>query len=223
MLAMSSRPFRVLCVGDSRLSHIQLLLNNNQRNISFVCFVFSGATLGRLAYETRIILSYTKEGYYDYIAILGGICDLTLYQKKPTRWISLAYPSIASLVDNFERLFSLCRTTIGLFTKCPVIFATVSGLHLNCYMDSDSPDLFQVQPDLDAAIPLINVIIKESSRFNALPVLDLAKYIHHSKGRGGVYRTRYCKFYDGCHPDADTRKLWAEEILKVFTNYIYSK
>lgn len=220
---MSSRPFRVICVGDSRLRHIQLLLNNNHRNIQFVCFVFPGATLGRLAYETRIILSYAVEDYYDYIAIAGGICDLTIFQKNPTRWIMPAYPTVASLVDNFERLFSLCKTTIGFFAKCPVIFATVSGIHLNWYANSASPDLSCKQPTLDTAIPLINVIIKESARLNALPVLDLAKYIHHSKGKGGVYRTRYSKFHDGCHPNADTRKLWAEEILKVFTNYIYKQ
>lgn len=218
---MSSRPYRVLCLGDSRLNHMQLLLNDNHRKISFSCFVFPGATLGRLAYETRIILCFVEENYYDYIFVLGGICDLTVYQKRPTRWISLAYPTVASLVENFERLYSLCRSSIGLFTKCPLVFATISGIHLNRYMESDSPRLFQQQPILDSAIPLLNVIIKESARFNFLPVIDLAKYIHHSKGKGGVYRTRYCKLYDGCHPDSDTRTLWADEILKVFTNHVY--
>lgn len=89
-------------------------------------------------------------------------------------------------------------------------------------MDSDLKDLYRKQPILDLAIPLINVIIKESARFNGLPALDLAKYMHHSKGKGGVYRTRYCKLYDGCHPDQDTRLLWANEILKTLTNYIYA-
>lgn len=87
---MGSRIYRILCVGDSGLSHLQTMLNDNCRNISFSCFVYPGATLGRLAYETRIILSFVADNYYDYVAIIGGICDLTSLQKRPVRWIKLA-------------------------------------------------------------------------------------------------------------------------------------
>lgn len=220
---MAARTYRILCVGDSRLAHIQSMLNDNYRDISFACFVFPGATLGRLAYETRLIMSFVDEHYYDYIAVIGGICDLTCLQKQPTRWISLAHPTVGGLVDNFERLFALCRNTIMLYTKCPIVFATIPGIHLNRYIDTTSASLFGVQPTLDVAIPLVNVIIKESGRRNGLPTLDLAKFVHHSKGRGGTYRTRYCRLHDGCHPDPATRMLWAQEILKTFTNFIYTK
>lgn len=219
---MATKMVRVLCVGDSRLGHLQALLNNNRRDISFSCFVYPGATLGRLAYETRIIMSHVAQDHYDYIVILGGICDLTLLQKCPVRWIKLAHTSVAGLVDNFERLISLCKSTINLFTACPIIFATVPGVHLNRYIGTDSTELFHSQPVLDAAIPLINVIIKEMGRRNGVPILDLAKFIHHSKGKRGTYRTRYCRLHDGCHPNADTRILWSQEILKTLTNYIYA-
>lgn len=219
---MATRAFRVLCVGDSRLRHIQLLLNGNCRDIQYCCFVFPGATLGKLAYELRIILSFVDNHYYDLVLIVGGICDLTRYQKTPTRWISLAYPSIQGIVDNFERLYVLCRNTIGLFTHTPILFSTIPGIHMNRYIGSDSMNLYQEQPKLDTAIPLINIIIKESSKLHGLPVADLAKFIHHSKGKGGTYRTRYCRLSDGCHPDEQTRQMWAEEILKVTTNYLYS-
>lgn len=169
-----------------------------------------------------IILSLVAENYYDYIAIIGGICDLTILQKRPVRWFKLAYPTVGGLVDNFERLISLCKNTIGLFTKCPVIFATVPGVHLNNYICTDSTDLFYEQPILDMAIPLINVVIKGMGRRNSLPTLDLAKFIHHSKGKGGTYRTRCSRLHDGCHPNPDTRVMWSQEILKIFTNHIYA-
>lgn len=75
---------------------------------------------------------------------------------------------------------------------------------------------------LDMAIPFINVIIKETGSMYGLPVVDLAKFCHHSKGRGGVYRSWYSKLYDGCHLSEETRSLWASEILKILTNTIYS-
>lgn len=218
---MATCSYHVLCVGDSRLRHIQALLNNNHRDISYYCFVYPGATLGKLAYELRTILSLVGDSYYDIIVIVGGICDLTHYRKSPTRWISLAYTSIESTVDNFERLYSLCRNTINLFTHTPVLFSTVPGIHMNRYIDSDSVLLYHEQPKMDTAIPLINVIIKESSRIRGYPVVDIAQFIHHSKGKGGTYRTRYCKLADGCHPDENTRLSWAKEILKTTTNYIY--
>lgn len=218
---MAAHMFRVLCIGDSRLRHIQPILNDNHRGINYYCFVYPGATLGRLAYELRIILSLVNESHYDLIVVVGGVCDLTLYQKSPVRWITMAYPSIESTVENFERLLSLCRSTIALFTHTPVLFSTIAGVHMSRYVNTNSLTTYQEQPILDAAIPLINVIIKESSKVCGNPVIDLAKFIHHSKGKGGTYRTRYCRLSDGCHPDENTRRMWAEEILKVTTNYIY--
>lgn len=220
---MATRGFRVLCIGDSRLRHIQILLNDNHRDIRYYCFVYQGATLGKLAYELRVILSLVDDSYYDLVVIVGGICDLTRYQKSPTRWISLVYPTIEGIVDNFERLYSLCRETINLFTHVPILFSTVSGVHMNRYIGSNSTSLYYEQPNLDTAIPLINKIIKESSRIRGLPTIDLAQYIHHSRGKRGSYRTRYCRLVDGCHPDEVTQHLWATEILKVTTNYVYSR
>lgn len=214
--------YRILCVGDSRLSHLQLALNDNCRNIKFVCFVFPGATLGRLAYELRKIMFFTSEGYYKYILVVGGICDLTRYRKLPSRQISLAYTTLESITDNFQRLYSLFRDTVSLFTNIPIVMSTICGIHLSRYVDEEACILQSQQNVLDTAIPLINVVIKEIGSIHKLPVIDLAKFIHHSKGKGGVYRTRYSRLHDGCHPGEETRLLWINEILKTLTNSIYS-
>lgn len=220
---MSGQKFRILCVGDSRLAHLQNLLNNNHRNLTFFCFVFPGATLGRLAYELRIILSLTKDKYYDYIAIFGGICDLTVFHKRPNRSIGLAYTSVEQLTVNFERLFSLCNATVRLFTDMPIFYATIYGIHLERYASVDESIVSGAyqQGELNTAVPLMNSMIKSSNAWRGLPTLDVASFIHHSKGHGGTYRTKYGKLHDGCHPDDPTCLLMAAEILKKFTNFIY--
>lgn len=217
-----SRIYHILCVGDSRLARIQPLLNNNLRNLQFTCHVFSGASLGHIAYQLRLLLDQTTSGYYDYIAVIAGICDLTYLERHPRYKVSLMYNSVESTIENFERLFALCRTTIRLFTDAPVIFASIPGIHLNFYSRSDAIELYHQQSTVDTSIPLINIIIKRSNMLHGLPTLDIAKYIHRSRGHHGKYKTRYCRLYDGCHPDEITRQEWASEILKVFTNFIYA-
>lgn len=39
-LNMAENGYHILCVGDSRLSHLQLLLNDNCRNIKFAVLFF---------------------------------------------------------------------------------------------------------------------------------------------------------------------------------------
>lgn len=113
---------------------------------------------------------------------------------------------------------------MGLFTNIPVLYASLYGIHLERYATVEESTVSSInqQRDLDTAIPLINTMIKTSNARNGLPTLDLANFIHHSKGHGGTYRTRYGKLHDGCHPDDSTCLLMASEILKKFTNFIYT-
>lgn len=165
---------------------------------------------------------FTCEGYYKYILVVGGVCDLTRYRKSPTRQISLAYTTLESMTDNFQRLYSLFRDTVSLFTSIPVVMTTICGIHLSRYVGDDACLLQAQQKVLDTAIPLINVVIKEIGSIHSLPVVDLAKFIHDSKGKGGVYRTRYSRLHDGCHPGEETKLMWIDEILKTLTNSIYA-
>lgn len=93
---------------------------------------------------------------------------------------------------------------------------------MNRYARNDSSELFLLQPNIDTAIPLINVIIKYVNGLNGLPTPDLAQFVHHGKGKRGKYRTRYARLRDGCHPDESLRSDWVHEILKKLTNLIYS-
>lgn len=216
------RLYRIICVGDSRLARIQTLLNDNMRNMRFMCYVFPGASLGQIAYQLRLLLEQVSPTHYDYIAVIAGICDLTYLERCPNnKRVSLAYTSIESTVENFERLFALFRTTLRLYTDIPVFYAMVSGMHLNFYSRTDCEELYRQQLVIDTSIPLINIIVKRVSMLNNMPTLDLARFIHRSRGHQGKYKTKYCNLYDGCHPTESTRQAWASEILKTITNYIY--
>lgn len=216
------RNFHILCVGDSRLAHMQTPLNNNMRNFKFSCYVFSGATLGQIAYQLRLLLDQVSPSYYDYIVVFAGICDLTLLQKHPRREVKLAYHSVESTVENFERLFALFRDTVNLFTDIPIFYTTIPGVHLNFYSCLDSTELYEQQMIMDISIPLINIIIKRVSILHNRPTIDVARNIHRSRGHQGKYRTKYGRLYDGCHPTDTTRQQWVSEILKTITNFVYT-
>lgn len=178
--------------------------------------------MGYLAYQLRLILEQSDANYYDYIVLVAGICDITYLDKSSSSRVAKpAYATVPTLVDNFERLFSLFRLTASLFTQVPIVYSTIPGMHLTKYAHNDTADLFHLQPVIDAAIPLINIMVKRVNQWNGLPTIDLAYSIHHPKGKGGRYRTRYCRLTDGCHPDEDTRFEWVQEILKKMTNFIY--
>lgn len=213
--------YRVLCIGDSRLRYLQYDLNENLRHIKFTCHVFPGGTLGYLLYQLRLILMNCAPHYYDYILVAGGICDLTLLTKSPSRRVTPRYNSVAATVENFERLLSVFRESACLFTQIPIIYSPLVGIQLMHYSYGD-PTVFGLQPIIDDSIPLINIMIKQINRWNGLPTPDLAYAIHHSRGHRGTYRTRYGRLVDGCHPDEQTRKIWVREILKCFTNFIYT-
>lgn len=210
---------RVLCVGHSRLRHLQPLLNNNQRNISFNCFVFPGATLGHLSFQLRSLLQQ-NDTHYAYVVVMGGICDLTIQTREPHKRLTPAYSSVSAMVENFERVFALFRESSSLYMNVPIIYIPVVGVHLMKYSGNDD-SVFCYQPVIDQSIPLINIIIKRTNKLNGLPTPEIANTIHHCHGRRGRYRTRYSRLFDGCHPDSDTQLLWTREILKIITNLVY--
>lgn len=213
--------YRILCIGDSRLRYLQYHLNENLRNIKFVCYVFPGATLGHLLYHLRLILTDCSSTYYDYIMVAGGICDITSLTRSPTRRVTPYYNSVAVTVENFERLLSVFRESARLFTRVPIVYTPLVGIQLTHYSHGDST-VYSSQPIIDESIPLINIMIKQINRWNGLPTPDLAYTIHHSRGHQGTYRTRYGRLADGCHPNEETRQLWVKAILKCFTNFLYA-
>lgn len=211
---------RVLCIGDSRLRHLQPLLNNNRRNIYFNCYVFPGATLGYLTFQLRLLLQ-SGDSNYAYVVMMGGICDLTILSRSPTKQLVPAYPTASSMAENFERIFALARESISLFTRIPTVFTPLVGVHLSRYSNGDEL-VFQYQPVIDQSIPLINNIIRSVNSQCGLLTPNVAHSIHHCHGKRGSYRTRYCRLFDGCHPDFETQQRWVQEILKSITNMVYT-
>lgn len=159
--------------------------------------------------------------YYDYIMVSGGICDITSLTRTPTRRVIPQFNLVPATVENFERLLAVFRESANLFTWVPIVYAPLVGIHLTHYSLGDS-NVFSYQPITDESVPLNNKIIKQVNRWNGLLTPDYVFTIHHSKGHQGTYRTKYGRLTDGCHPDERTRLLWAQAILKGFTNYIYA-
>lgn len=129
---------------------------------------------------------------------MGGICDLTVLTKTPTKRLTPAYDSISTMVKNFECVHALFRESAALFTSKPIIYLPLVGVHLVHYSNND-PTLHILQPVIDQSVPLINIIIKQVNGLNGLPTPNISHSIHHCHGRRGRYRTRYCRLYDGCH------------------------
>lgn len=152
---------------------------------------------------------------------MGGICDITSLSRLPFKRLTPTYSSVSETVENFERIFAVFRESVSLFTKIPIIVLPIVGVHLLRYSNEDA-SLHPLQPIIDQAIPLINNIVRTVNGRSGLPTPNIADSIHHSHGGGGRYRTRYCRLYDGCHPNNDTLKIWAREILKSMTNFIYA-
>lgn len=217
----TTRIIHIICVGDSRLRHLQPLLNDNKRDIVFHCYVYPGATLGHLLFHMRTLLQCSRSSYYNFVLIMGGICDITSLSKSPSKRLTPAYSSVLETVENFERIFSVFRESANLFTQIPIIYLPIVGVHLSHYSNMDA-SLYSLQPIIDQSVPLINKIVRTENTRRGLPTPNTSDSIHHSHGGGGRYRTRYCRLYDGCHPNHDTLKIWAREILKSMTNFIYT-
>lgn len=139
----------------------------------------------------------------------------------PTKRLTSAFDSVATMVDNYERLFALFRESASLFTSIPIIYTPIVEVHLTRYSNNDQ-SVYQYQPIIDQSIPLINNIIRSVNTWHGLQTPNLANSIHHCHGKRGKYRTRYCRLLDGCHPDEDTQWLWVQEVLKSITNLVYA-
>lgn len=199
---------QILCIGDSRLRHLEANL------------IFPGATMGFLLYQLRLLLQ-SRNTVYQYIVVMGGICDLTTLTKVPTKRLTPAYDSVSLMVENFERIHAIFRKSAALFTTIPIIYLPLVGVNLVHYSNNDMTQ-HMLQPIIDQSIPLIHIMIKQINGLNVLPTPNIAHSIHHCHGRRGKYRTRYCRLFDGCHPDFATQLLWTQEILKSITNFVYA-
>lgn len=92
------------------------------------------------------------------------------------------------MVENFERILSIFRESVKLFTDTPIIFLPVIGVHLSRYSNEDV-SLYPLQPLIDQSIPLINNVVRTVNSLSGLPTPNIADSIHHSHGGGGRYRT----------------------------------
>lgn len=205
------RYYHVLIVGDSRMRHLQSYLNDTSFNIYFTVVTLPGATLRRIMHEAIEIVRCSRP--YQLIIIAGGINDLTVLHRHPTRHVFPRTRVVPNLINHILHEMHYCIDGISHHTNTPVALAMLSGINLAAYSPRYFDLMYILQPYIDRAIVEINHRVRGINRMNNLHSPDLSSAVHHCAGRGGRYRTHYHQLHDGLHPGGPLRLIWARNII----------
>lgn len=205
--------YKVLIVGDSRVRHLQGMLDQTSLNLSFRVIMMPGARLNTLALKTLTELSYCDLYTYNLIIIVGGVNNLTKLAYKPTRHAVPRFTSLHDLVNvtllEMEKAIGKIKT----YSDIPVALASVTGIDLVGYSPLYYGKLFRWQPLIDETIVMLNNRIRGLNRMNGLRTPDLSSDVHRCSGHGGRYRTHYIHLHDGLHPGYRLRFKWTDKII----------
>lgn len=203
--------YQVLIVGDSRMRNLQTILNDTSLNIYFTVITLPGANLRRIMYETIQTIRCSRP--YDLIIIAGGINDMSILHRYPSRHVFPRTRVVTNLVNYTLEEMRYCIDGIIHTTGTPVALAMLSGLNLAAYSPRYYDLMYILQPCIDRAIIEINHQIRGINRLNNLCSPDLSSAVHRCAGHGGRYRTHYRQLYDGLHPGRSLRLIWARNLL----------
>lgn len=211
------RSKKVLLIGDSRTRHLDIDLNSRDPAFAFVCKCLPGANFHKTVQRAREII--TRNNTFSMIILLAGINDVTELIRQPEKMVKIRFPSVSDTLDYLkdqidEGIESLQATTQIPFTICPLV-----GIDLKVYSPSNDRALYQ-QPIVDQAISAINKYIYSVNVAHHIPTPHLESTIHKCKGKTRNMVHHYDKLYDGCHPDPDTRIVWAGLIFKAASKYL---
>lgn len=135
-MAEQIRTKKILLVGDSRLKHLDTLLNSMDPNFAFIGKSFSGARLNRIIDKTIEIL--TENNTFSLIVILGGINDITKIAKRPLWLIKTRYDSVPETVMQVNDAIKHGQEKLKAATQIPSVFCPVVGLKLAVYSPNNA-------------------------------------------------------------------------------------
>lgn len=95
----------------------------------------------------------------------------------------------------------------------PVLLSPIVGVDLVKYAGQYSEQLFEMQKQVDAIIPAVNIYVKKANDEMGLITPNISSCIHKCRGRGKGYRTHYVKLTDGCHPSEEVKSVWADAMV----------
>lgn len=205
--------YKILIVGDSRVWHLQGMLDQTSLNLSFRVIMIPGARLDTLALKTLAELSYCDSYTYNLIILVGGINNLTKLIYRPTRHAMPRYISPTDLINTTLNEMEKAIRKIRFYFNIPVTMASLAGIDLVNYSPHYFGKLFRLQPLMDESIVILNNRIRGLNRMNGLRTPDLSSDVHRCSGHGGRYRTHYIHLYDGLHPGYHLRIRWTNKII----------
>lgn len=144
-MAEQIRSKKVLLVGDSRLRHLDTLLNSMDPNFAFIGKSFPGARLNRIIVKT--IETLLENNTFSLIIILGGINDITKIANRPLWLIKTRYGSIDETVTHVNSEIRSGLEALKV-TQIPVVFCPVVGLNLAVY-SPNNPETSEQQSIID--------------------------------------------------------------------------
>lgn len=205
------RSKKILLVGDSRIRHLDMDLNSRDPGFAFVCKCLPGASFMKVVQKAREII--TRNNTFSMIILLAGINDVTELIRQPEKMVKIRFTSVSDTLDHLkaqinEGIEALQNTTQIPITVCPLV-----GIDLKVYSPINDQATYQ-QPIVDQAVSSINKYIYSVNVSHHIPTPHLESTIHKCKGKSGRMVHHYNKLHDGCHPNPDTRVIWAGLIFK---------
>lgn len=204
---------RILIVGDSRVRHLQEVLDLTSLNLSYMVITLPGAKLSDIAIKTIAELSYCDLYHYELVILAGGINNVSKLVYGPTRHAVPRYRSSRDLVTSTLWEMEKAVGKIKSYFDVPVAMASLSGISLVNYSPQYHGKLYNMQPLVDSSIIALNNMVRGLNRRNGLRTPDLSSDVHRCSGHGGHYRTHYAYLYDGLHPSCLLRSKWADKIV----------
>lgn len=213
---MTSLACEILVVGDSRLRHLEPLLNDNTLNLHFTVKSLPGAKIADIALSAMASLSYSK--IYDLTIIAGGINDMSRLAYSPTKHALPRYGNTTVLIDNTLDALRISIEKIRSITTYPVILATIAGMDFAKYSPEYSELLQPLQRGFNNAVLEINKRIRGINRLANLETVNLAYPVHRCKGGRGRYCSQYSLLFDGLHPSNQLLRRWVKTIYTTCAN-----
>lgn len=151
------------------------------------------------------------------IYLLNGICDITFISSRNPWTVSLQYPNVTSIVDNYMEALDLAFSQIFALSnqlgyKPMILPVTQTGIDIATYNNYVEDWVPPEQGILDTAMNRINrnIVMLHQSMYISPPILASAV---HMRCRG-KFRLAKNKLLDGCHPTPDLCLTWAKRLYK---------
>lgn len=172
----------------------------------------------------RKVIQVTKEAIlinntFSLIVIFCGINDVTHLVRKPVKYVKARFLSIDDTVDHLKQRIDEGLISLRAVTQIPVVFSPLVGLDLAAYSPNNSRACYQ-QPIIDQSVLQINKYIYSVNSENHVPTPLIESTIHKYKGKTRAIINHYTKLHDGCHPDPQTRAVWASLIFKASRKFL---